>query len=128
MAVLLNFFLSVGYCYLIGICPKDSDTQQNYMCSSNDEKQTWLTALKKIIRDFQLKEVAERKGTCLDALAILLWLDARHFVLYRDCILTPGRNWRLVVTTCGKCEESRTTEEVTCPLSFLRTSRRTWGG
>jgi hypothetical protein len=52
-----------GYCYLIGICPKDSDTQQNYMCSSNDEKQTWLTALKKIIRDFQLKEVQERKGT-----------------------------------------------------------------
>lgn len=33
------------------------------MCSSNDEKQLWLTALKKIIRDFQLKEVAERKGT-----------------------------------------------------------------
>lgn len=49
---------------MIGFSPKDSDSnQQNYMCSSNDEKQTWLAALKKIIREFQIKEVAERKGT-----------------------------------------------------------------
>lgn len=51
-----------GMCYLIGITPRDTDDQITFMCSSNDEKVLWLTTLKKIVKEFQLKEVAERKG------------------------------------------------------------------
>jgi hypothetical protein len=68
-----------GMCYIIGIQPKESaagaaalpgstfaatpagPVQHNFMCSSNDEKQTWITQMKKLIKEYQMREVAEKK-------------------------------------------------------------------
>ena len=69
-----------GMCYIIGIQPKESTNspatppvsafgpqtsgpvQHNFMCSSNDEKQMWITQMKKIIKEIQMREVAEKRA------------------------------------------------------------------
>jgi len=51
-----------GLCYLLGITVKDSDIQIDFLCSTSQEKLTWIATLKKIIKEIQIKDIQELKS------------------------------------------------------------------
>jgi hypothetical protein len=48
-------------CNVFAIQPKDGDTMTSLQCASADEKRTWVSSLKRIIKEYQIKEVAPSK-------------------------------------------------------------------